>query len=183
MTDKTKVKLLILLLLSWGVVFSIRVTYFKTEQRRVPLKYKNTPEDVTETKAKSDKLNLELPVLLSGEKVKNNEIKLSEVKNVFAPLRFYIPPPPPRPEPPPPPPPPKLPEPHPLEKTLQELDFMGKATKYDKVMVFLTYREEVFYVTKGSIFMDGKLTVSGLGSDSLIVRIKDTDITREINFQ
>ena len=61
----------------------MRMTFFKTEERRVPLKYRNTPEIGNETKKTTDKQVTALPVLLYGKNKNNEKAELTEVINVL----------------------------------------------------------------------------------------------------
>ncbi len=181
MNDKKKIRILIILVLCWVIVFTIRLSFFRTEERRVPLKYK--PQSASRPSANASQAEKEIPRLLYDREPVRKTVPLTEVKNIFAPLKYYLPPPP-KPEPPPPPPSkPEPPPPHPLEKELEKIEFMGKATQDGNFVVFLSLRDQVFQVTKGSFLLNDQLVVKRLAGDKIIIGIRGTDIEKEISLE
>ncbi len=110
--------LLIALLAVWGIlVFSQKNSY--VEPQRVPLKYvkgQTVGKGNVPTQARTP-LTIRLD-LLEGR----TQVVLKKTKNVFAPIRRYVPPPPPLPSDPPPqalPPPSAPPPPTPEELAME----------------------------------------------------------------
>ena len=103
-----KKQLLALVIVFWAFLIVYQTATYE-EPRRVPLKYvkgQTIPQGEVPSKGRSS-LSVRLDLLQD-----QSRISLKKPKNIFAPVRKYVPPPPPPPSPPtpklPPPPPPAL---------------------------------------------------------------------------
>lgn len=174
--DKKK-KLLAVLLLIWAVLIIYRVITHE-EPRRVPLKYVKG-QSVSSTQV-GLKRNPEYVVRVDLLE-ERPPVTLGNPKNIFAPVRAFLPPPPPPPRPPEPPPPPPLPTPEELaieqaRRDLGQFRYLGYLNKgLGGAHAFLARGEDLFIVGKGQS-VSGSIVIKDLNSSYVTLQETTTQI-------
>lgn len=173
-----KKKLLAILLTVWGILIVYRLST-QEEPKRVPLKYVKG-----QTVSKREWIAREgSPLLVRLDLLKERAaISLRHNKNIFAPVRVYLPPPPPSPLPPPPPelpPPPPSPEELAIEQARRDLSqfrYLGYLNKGPgNEQAFLARQQELFIVGKGQP-VSGTIVLKELTSSYVILQESNTRV-------